>query len=88
VFADSYDLGAKNFKAFHDTHKENPNVNFVFIDSSKGKPKKVDSLPPEALQVDRARLRQFAATTVANRPVAPRVKRGALTGSRVWKDNE
>ena len=88
VFADSYAIGAKNFAAFKETHKDNPNVKFVIIDSTGKKPKQVNELPPAALQVDRKHLTQFAASTVANRGVAPRVKRGALVGARIWKENE
>lgn len=88
VFADSYAIGARNFASFRENHKDNPNVKIVLIDSSKGKPKLVNSLPDEAFNIDREKLREFAAATVATRPVAPRVKRGALVGARIWKDNE
>jgi hypothetical protein len=89
VFADSYGIGGKNHFNFYNQNKNNPSAKFVFIDSTKGKPKLVSEFPKEAIQVDRKQLRDFAAATVANRQsVAPRVKRGALVGTRIWGGNE
>jgi hypothetical protein len=89
VFADSYGIGGKNHYNFYTQNKNNPSAKFLFIDSTKGKPKLVSEFPMDATKVDRKALREYAASVVAIRKnVAPRVKRGALVGSRVWKGNE
>lgn len=89
VFADSYAIGAKNHYNFYQQNKGKESAKFIFIDSSKGKPKLANDFPEEALSVDRKKLREFAAVTVANRNnIAPRVKRGALLGARVWGGNK
>lgn len=84
VFADSYALGAKNHKAFYEKNKDNPNANFVFLEN-RGKPKRLDGVPKEALNIDRQKLAEFARKTVDEMDgVPPHVKHGATLGSRVW----
>lgn len=86
VFADSYAIGARNHKAFHETHKDNPKAAFTFIDSSGDKPRLVDSVPDKALGVDRHELVDFALAEVRSAAHAPaHVKRGAQTGIRIWQ---
>ena len=88
VFADSYALGAKNMKAFHDANKDNPDVSFTFFDATKpnslGFPSTVNKIP-EAAFVDRDAVHQFALGTIAQSgTIPPHIKRGATIGTRIW----
>jgi hypothetical protein len=84
VFADSYAIGAKNHHAFHQTNKDNPSASFVFLDNT-GKPKQIPGVPKEALELDSAKLAEFAESKVKESSAPTRVKTGALMGSRIWK---
>jgi hypothetical protein len=86
VYADSYAIGAKNHQAFYETHKDNPNANFVFLDN-RGKPKLIDGVPKDALQLDRHALAKFATNKILEANAPDRVKRGALIGLRIWGDD-
>lgn len=83
VFADSYAIGARNHQAFHDTHRDNPNANFVFLENA-GTPKKLAGIPPESLTIDRHELAAFAISTVSSSDAPAHVKRGATSGTRIW----
>ena len=84
VFADSYALGAKNHQAFYEKHKNDKDINFMFLENGKV-PKKLDGIPPEALKIDRKKLRQFASDTIRKRPnTMASVLKGALSGDRIW----
>lgn len=87
VYADSYALGAKNHQKFYDQQKANPNANFVFLQNGgkAGGLKKLDGIPPEALKIDRAKLRTFAANTVRKSNAPRHVKVGALRGMDLWR---
>lgn len=86
VFADSYALGAKNHMQFYENNKTNPNAKFIWIQGG-GKPTELQGMPPEALAVDRHELYRFAVQKLQERQsVAPHVKRGAMIGARIWKD--
>jgi len=84
VFADSYAIGAKNHHAFHQANKDNPSASFVFLDNT-GKPKQIDGVPKEALELDSASLAEFAQSKVKESSAPERVKSGALIGTRIWK---
>ncbi len=86
VFADSYAIGAKNHQAFYEKHKDNPNASFVVLENS-GKPKKIDSIPEDALNIDRKELAKFAIDVVKATDAPAHVKRGALIGTRIWGDD-
>lgn len=83
VFADSYAIGARNHQKFYERNRENPNVSFMFLDNS-GKPKLMDGIPQEALNLDRKELAKYALDVVKERNIPPHVKRGASLGTRVW----
>lgn len=85
VFADSYVLGAKNFKAFMDQNVGNPRAAFYFIDNT-GKPKGIPGIPDKDLVLDSKKLTRFAEDTVLKGevPAPPHVVRGALIGRRIW----
>jgi hypothetical protein len=83
VFADSYDVGAKNMAAFHERHKDNPSASFTWIDN-RGVPKKIDGLPGEALRHNSDDLHKFAVDAIHASDAPPRVKRGGTVGQRVW----
>lgn len=84
VFADSYAIGARNHHAFHQANKDNPNARFVFLDNT-GKPKQIDGVPKEALDLDSDELAAFAEAEVEKSQAPDRVKRGALIGRRIWR---
>lgn len=84
VFADSYAIGAKNHAAFVEKNKSNTNAKFIFIDSSKGSPTQVDSMPKEALAIDRKKLASFAVNAVKVAEVPNSIKEGSLAGERIW----
>ncbi len=86
VFADSYALGPKNHQKFYEKNKDNPNANFMFLQTGK-EIKQIPGIPPEALNVDRKAIEQFAVYTVEEQPDLPaRIREGALQGQEIWKD--
>lgn len=84
VFADSYALGAKNHQRFYNQHKDNPNVNFMFLDNTSSTPRQLPGIPREALSLNRRELSKFASDTVKNGDAPPHIKKGALMGERIW----
>jgi hypothetical protein len=94
LFTDSYVEGAKNFKAFMDKHKDDPDCEFVCIDNSvRGKnpdgtpilPKKLDGFPEAALKFDPEKLYARSANYVASvTGLSPAIRRGASIGRRIW----
>lgn len=87
VFADSYAMGAKNHQAFYENNKDNPSARFVFLSNGKGGPKQLDGIPREALEVDRKELADYATSHIAISHAPAHVKRGALQGVRIWKQD-
>lgn len=87
VFADSYAIGGRNFKAFYDQQRENPNANFVFLDNTS-KPTLMLDLPKEAHEVDGEKLLQHAYKIIEERADTLRstVVRGAMIHARLWPD--
>lgn len=50
MFAESYELGAKNFEAFANRNRNDPDVEIAYFDNATGgKPKKVPKMPSAAL---------------------------------------
>ena len=94
LYADSYAEGAKNFKAFYDKHKDNPDCNFVCFDNTvrgttpDGKPilpKPLDKFPEAALKVDAEKLYARSANYAAGvANLKPAIRRGATMGGRIW----
>lgn len=84
VFADSYAIGARNHAAFQRRNSNNPNATFLILENS-GTPKRLDALPHSATTIDRTELANFAVKTVQEGNAPKHVKRGALSGLRIWK---
>ncbi len=84
VYADSYELGAKNHAAFAERNKDNPNARFVYVRNGAN-PEQLPGMPPEALKVDGKKLAAFASKTLKESDAPQRVKDGGLLGERVWK---
>lgn len=86
VFADSYAIGARNFKALHDKHKDSEGVDFVILSSRGGAPKRVDSVPEVALKQNEDDIYADALEALDNFPdLPPAVKRGGSIGQRIWQ---
>lgn len=86
VFADSYALGAKNHHAFAEMHKNDADVRCVYL-MNGAQPKLLDTMPPEALKVDRRSLAKFAVDYVnGNSEVPEHIRKGATDGTRIWQD--
>lgn len=84
VFADSYAIGARNFKAFFDKNKEK--ADFVFLTSREGAPKRVDDMPKAALEQHEDEIYVRALKAIhAKDDLPPAVKRGGTIGQRIWK---
>jgi hypothetical protein len=81
VFADSYVIGAQNHDAF--SRKYAGAANFIFLENG-AQVRRVHQVPSADLDRNRTELRAFATETVASADVHPRIKRGALAGSRIW----
>ena len=82
VFADSYVIGARNHDAFAKAHQGE--ATFVFVKNG-AKIEKLDGVPSSDLSRDRSKLHDFAVETIRKREgVAPRIRRGALVGQRIW----
>lgn len=82
VFSDSYVIGARNHDAFAKAHAGE--AKFVYVQNGK-KISRLEGVPASDLARSREKLHDFAVTTVAKRKdLAPRVKRGALVGQRIW----
>jgi hypothetical protein len=98
LFADSYAIGAKNFKAFHDKHKDD--ADFIFgerrnrskEDVAAGKdPVEViigDSMPENALKLDPGEIYDYASKYIEDHKadVPNYIYDGATIGRRVWKN--
>jgi hypothetical protein len=90
LFADSYALGGKNFKDFHDKHKDE--ASFVFAKfKGRGKPAEiVDSMPEEALQLDAKDIYDFASryTESKKSELPDYIYDGATIGRRAFSQEE
>jgi hypothetical protein len=85
VFADSYELGAKNHHKFWQANKTNPNASFVFIDNNGKDPVELPGIPEADLKIDRHKLAAHAARITRESSAPGRIKRGALVGERIWR---
>ena len=85
VFADSYAIGARNFAAMHAKHKDDKDADFVILSSRAGEPKRVDSMPEEALKQDEDQIYAQSLEAIHAVPnLPPSVKRGGTIGQRIW----
>jgi hypothetical protein len=83
-YADSYAEGARNFKAFYEATKNNPNARFVLLEN-RGTPRLLDSFPEAAL-VDRGAVYQRASQAIDSRAadLPDYVYQGGTIGRKVW----
>jgi len=85
LFADSYAVGAKNFKAFHDKHKDDDAASFIVLTSRTNPPSRVEEVPKEALALDADKIYARTSKVIDDREdLPPVVRRGASTGRRIW----
>lgn len=86
LFADSHDLGAKNFKEFYDKHKDD--IDFVFARAGgKGKPAEIlDDMPEEALKLDADDIYEHISkyTDEKKDDLPEHIYEGATIGRRIW----
>jgi hypothetical protein len=91
VFADSYAIGAKNHHRLHQTHKDNPNVDFTFLHNSGPVPQVLPAVPEDSLEWDSKQISDFAVNQITERHEsgelkAPHVYRAARAGAdRIWR---
>lgn len=85
VFADSYAIGAKNHQKFFERNQNNPNANFMFVQTGKDI-YEIPGIPKESLSLDRKELEDFAVKTIKDQNDLPaRIREGALQGQEIWK---
>jgi len=90
LFADSYALGAKNFNAFFEKHKDSKDANFMFIDTmdtdAKGFPvvKTGKGISSKSLKLNADDLYKKAVTEVEKNAPTDAIREGALKGQRIW----
>jgi hypothetical protein len=85
LFADSYAIGAKNFQAFADQNKNDPDMQMMVLSSRTQPPSKADSIAPETLALDSEKIYAHVSKVIDDRDDLPaRVRRGASTGRRIW----
>lgn len=93
VFADSYAIGSKNFKAFHDQHfgkkdeKGEEYADFIVLSSRSGPPQPLPRghFPEEALKKDAETIYAEASKTIDDhKTVGQPVRDGATIGRRLW----
>jgi hypothetical protein len=90
LFADSYALGGKNFKAFHDQHKDSKDADFVFINTwdndDKGFPiiKASEGIDDRAAKLNSDELYGFATETIQKDAPTEAIKQGATVGQKIW----
>jgi hypothetical protein len=89
LFAESYVIGAKNFEAFADKHKDNPNAKFVFLSNRQPPPKISPDFPKEArgqtVEAVHASASKYIEETKAT--MKPHVLEGATASTRIWNAN-
>ena len=85
VVADSYALGAQNFKAFAERNESNKHASFIYLDNS-GKPKRTDGISDKVLKLDRKRPTISSSRSwtrranVSSRPSGGRPTPGSVSG--------
>lgn len=83
VFADSYDIGVKNFEAF--AAKNRDKAEFIYVENID-KPKLLSGMPPEALKFNSEEIyaRSSKYLDSAQGTLKPSVLRGGSIGRRIW----
>jgi len=87
VFADSYALGAKNFKAFFDKNKGDAEFVFAKAPAKRGEPASfTDGVDPEALKIDADSLYKHASEYLDSKKsdLPPHIYAGGTAGRRIW----
>lgn len=92
LMADSYALGAKNFKAFYDKNKEDKNANFMFINTWKtsdaGFPviEAGEGVDERSLKIKADDLYKKLIPEAEAKSPTEAIKEGATKGKRIWGD--
>ena len=87
LFAESYALGAKNFKAFHSNVKDDPSATFTFINARGKGIKMEDTMSEEAQKMDADEIHQSALAEIEEKAPTEAIKQGATVGQRIWPDD-
>lgn len=84
LFAESYDIGAKNFEAF--ASKNRDKAEFLYVDN-RDVPTLIPGMPPEALKFDSEEIYERCSKYVDAQQgkLNPAVVRGASIGRRIWR---
>ena len=90
LFADSYDVGSRNFANFYRRTKESGTADFIFLGNRGGKPERVPTFPLAALKARAATIKAYVYGQVAERMVtrpslSPHIISGVMQGSRVFQ---
>lgn len=84
LFAESYTIGAKNFKSFAERNKSK--ADFIFLEN-RGTPRKLAGFPGHALQVKAEQIYERATRTLKARTDLPHyVRTGGTLNERYWPD--
>lgn len=94
LFADSYALGAQNFKKFEDAHKDS-GVDFIYMNTWKNAWSEkdqshfpviemVDSMSAEATRLDAEDLYERAIAAIERKAPTEAIKQGGTIGKRIW----
>lgn len=86
LFAESYVVGAANFRAFSESHKDNPRASFLILNNRTHPPSRLDALPHEATGRTVKEVHDGASAYVeANRgTLSEHVYRGATVSRHIW----
>lgn len=85
LFADSYAIGAKNFQAFQNAMKDDPDMTTMILSSRTNPPSRASEVSKESMDLDADKIYERASKVIDDQEDLPaRVRRGASTGRRVW----
>lgn len=91
IYAESYVIGARNFKAFMDRHIEDPDASFFVIKNSRGEaPLLLNEIPEEALNLNVDDVARSVKSVIDERKdkLPKGVVDGAMISSQVWGEKE
>jgi hypothetical protein len=87
LFADSYAVGARNMKDFHEKHKGDADASFIFIDNrDKGAPKLLDAFPDATLKWDAEAIYRDALEALEKRKgdLSEELYNAGKSGTWIW----
>ncbi len=86
LFAESYAIGAKNFKAFADKNKDNPRAAVTYINVRQPPPSISDGISKDAQNATVKEVHEAAKDYIAKNEarLSPAVKAGATASDHIW----